>query len=271
MLEKGQAGRKKEMNGYDDYKKRHRERSRKALQAMRPPGLPPARDLVSPYDRYAQPNDIEKDRRPPLSLARRFLIQCLISALLFSSVYWIEQNKSSRLLPVKQSIVTALTQEFQFAAVSGWYEKKLGQPVGFLPGLFGGNKGNQTASGSSSKNKNGAFAEPVTGQVQDRFNSQTNGITVATSPNSAVEAVKDGLVVFVGQKNKIGKTVIIQHQNSDESWYGELNQVDVKVYDFVKQGQKIGTTGGGNKRGTFYFALKKGQKFIDPIQVMSFD
>lgn len=271
MFKKGQAGRKKEMNGYDEYRRRHRERSRRTLQTIRPSGLPPVRDLGSPYDRYGPSPGTGKDRRRSVSLARRLLIQSLISALLFSSVYWIEQNKNARLLPAKQSIVTALTQEFQFTAVSDWYEKNLGQPISFLPDLLNGNKGNQTASGSSSNSKNGAFAEPVTGQLQDHFNKQTNGITVSTSPNSTVEAAKDGLVVFVGQKSKIGKTVIIQHQNSDESWYGELNQVNVKVYDFVKQGQKIGTTGGSGKRGTFYFALKKGQKFIDPIQVMSFD
>lgn len=270
MPKKRQAGRKKNMTGYDEYKKRHRERRRKELQLMRPPGLPPVRDYGSPYDRYSPPTDKGINRHPSVRLARRFVIQCLVSALLFSAVYWINLNKNAHLQPIRESIVTAMTHEFQFAAVSGWYEKNLGAPVSFLPGFFSSNKGNQAASGSSSKNKSSAFAEPVIGQVQNRFNSRTNGITVATSPNSAVEAAKDGLVVFVGQKSKIGRTVIIQHQNSDESWYGKLNNVNVKVYEFVKQGQKIGTTG-GSKQGMFYFALKKGQKFIDPIQVMSFD
>ncbi|MEH7279219.1 M23 family peptidase, partial [Bacillus toyonensis] len=47
----------------------------------------------------------------------------------------------------------------------------------------------------------------------------------------------------------------------------------VKLYDYVSKKQKIGTVSNyaNNKNGKFYFAIKKNEKFVDPIQVISFD
>ncbi|RYL93881.1 M23 family metallopeptidase [Sporolactobacillus sp. THM7-4] len=258
------------MNRQDEFRRRHRERRTKAMNRMRPHGVPPARDYEGPHDRFSGWNDPVPEHSRPVFSGSRFLIQCFFSALLFSAAYWTVHQTDDRFLSIKKSVTTAMTQEFQFSAVSDWYEKNLGQPISFLPDIAS-NTEKKTASGHVAGGRTGSFAVPVNGEVKDRFNRQNNGITVETSPHSAVEAAKDGLVVFVGEKKKTGRTVIIQHKDSDESWYGKLDKIDVKVYDFVKQGQKIGTTSGTNQKGSFYFALKKGEKFIDPIQVMSFD
>lgn len=49
--------------------------------------------------------------------------------------------------------------------------------------------------------------------------------------------------------------------------------MSVKLYDYVSKKQKIGTVNNdaNNKNGKFYSAIKKDEKFIDPIQVISFD
>ncbi|WP_010630330.1 M23 family metallopeptidase [Sporolactobacillus vineae] len=261
------------MNKLEALRQRHKERKSKMIESAGQP-----RPFQEP-DRYSQtynrpfgpeyrdagqPKQPEKNR-PMRSLA----IRLTLAIILFGAAFWAENGHSPAMQPVRQSLVTAMTQEFQFTAVSSWYEQHFGNPMAFLPGL--GNTGNST---SGTRNTSGtgssSFAAPVSGQVATPYSSRTRGVTVKAPSHSEVKAFRDGLVVFVGNKKGTGRTVIIQHKGNDESWYGKLDQVDVKIYDEVKQGQKIGTTSAG-KGGTFYFALKKGQKFIDPIQVMSFD
>jgi Membrane-bound metallopeptidase len=259
------------MNKLEELRQRHKERKSKMIEFTdrpRPPRDPER--FPQTYNRPFGPKYGEEDRDRNLPRENRFMrglvIRLILAALLFGVSYWAETGNNPALQPVRQSLSTAMTQEFQFTAVSAWYEKHFGNPVAFLPGLGGSSGSSQTASGSGSS----GFAAPVSGQVATPYNSRTKGVTVNAPSHSEVKAFRDGLVVFVGIKTGTGNTVIIQHKGNDESWYGKLDKINVKIYDEVKQGQKIGTTSGG-KGGTFYFALKKGQKFIDPIQVMSFD
>ena len=47
--------------------------------------------------------------------------------------------------------------------------------------------------------------------------------------------------MFCGQKEELGNTVQIQHADGTESWYANLNDMSVKLYDYVSKKQKIGT------------------------------
>lgn len=106
-----------------------------------------------------------------------------------------------------------------------------------------------------------------------RISKNGQGVFVQTATNATVESVNEGIVVFAGKKEELGNTVQIQHADGTESWYANLNDMSVKLYDYVSKKQKIGIVSNdeNNKNGKFYFAIKKNEKFIDPIQVISFD
>ena len=79
-------------------------------------------------------------------------------------------------------------------------------------------------------------------------------------------------MIFAGTKEDNGKMVIVQHADGSESWYGELSEIFVKVYDQVEAGQALGIVKStGAETGEFYFALKKDERFIDPVQVIKFE
>ncbi|MCO7175585.1 peptidoglycan DD-metalloendopeptidase family protein [Sporolactobacillus kofuensis] len=262
------------MSALMDYKKRHLDRKRKKLMALH--SYPKAYQEPKQTSHYRNGSPYwefpDEPKRPQVNPTRRFLVQCMVSAMLVGSVYWVNTSGGSHFHALKSSVQTAMTQEFQFVAVSNWYEKNLGDPMSFLPSFSSKTTQSATTDHSlSAENKQSSFAEPVIGEVKSPYSNTTKGVTVETSSHSSVRAVKDGLVVFVGHKKNIGETVIIQHKDSDESWYGKLDKANVKVYQEVKKGQNIGITSGKDKKGTVYFALKKGEKFIDPIQVMSFE
>ncbi|MFX3615943.1 MAG: peptidoglycan DD-metalloendopeptidase family protein [Sporolactobacillus sp.] len=256
------------MSAYDDYKRRHSERKRRTLRTIHPPMPQGTKYPMNPYTRYESGKNEQDSPVAPKSPFRRFVLQICLSAALVFAVYEVSATNQASLKPIRQSVKTAMTQEFQFTAVSSWYEKNLGNPISFLPGTSGTTKGGGISGNGSARKRQ--FAEPVTGEVTAPYSNKSQGVTVKTTAHETVKAVQDGLVIFVGEKKKTGQTIIIQHKDHDESWYGELDTAGVKVYQEVKKGQKIGTTSGG-KKGVFYFALKKGEKFIDPIQVMSFD
>lgn len=67
---------------------------------------------------------------------------------------------------------------------------------------------------------------------------------------------------------------MIQHADGSETWYGHLGTISVKLYDFVEMGKEVGTAQASDEdeqKGLFYFAIKQGDQFIDPIQVISFE
>ncbi|MFL6558418.1 MAG: peptidoglycan DD-metalloendopeptidase family protein [Bacillus sp. (in: firmicutes)] len=79
----------------------------------------------------------------------------------------------------------------------------------------------------------------------------------------------------MGVKEGIGNTVIIQHSDKSETWYGNLADVKVKLYEYVDKRSVVGTVstsaGEDKTKGKYYFAIKKDDNFIDPIQVIRFE
>jgi stage IV sporulation protein FA len=65
--------------------------------------------------------------------------------------------------------------------------------------------------------------------------------------------------------------VIIQHANGMETWYGWLQDLNVKEKDWVKGGQLIGQVAQTKGQSLIYFALKKENQFINPASVISFE
>ena len=248
------------MNRIDEIKRRHKLRKKITTTPTSNKRSMPSFNRQEPHQHPTPPSG------HPLFNANLFILKCFLAAILvLGSVILYRTNLLSAHPKAKDLVQTSLTKEFNFSMVSGWYEKTFGEPLALLPL----NKGNKEKVKGDSTNQQ--LTEPVSGTVTESFTEAKKGITFKTASNAEVDAIDSGLVISVGDKEGIGKTVVIQHENGDESWYGKLNKVNVKLYDSVKQGQKIGTVtqNENGKEGIFYFALKDGDQFIDPIQVIA--
>ncbi|HZG60687.1 MAG TPA: M23 family metallopeptidase [Anoxybacillus sp.] len=211
---------------------------------------------VITYDSYSN-KDSHPLLRKEIFLLKTFLSVCLvlITAILF-------KNSSSHLEPIRSFVKSTMEQEFQFAAVSEWYEQQFGKPLALLP-----------TENEQENNEGIQYAVPAFGRVLESFDVNGQGVMVETGIEASVEAMNEGIVIFAGTKDKIGKTVIIQHADGTESWYGNLGKISVKLYDFVEMKKEVGKAmnNADNTKGVFYFAIKQGEQFIDPIQVISFE
>ncbi|YCI75610.1 M23 family metallopeptidase [Bacillus sp. R1-10] len=211
---------------------------------------------IDSYNGYS-----EKDH--PLFKKEYFFFKILASICLFLIVAVMFKHPSVRLDPARSFVTENMNKEFQFASISNWYESAFGKPIAFLP----------NDADTEPVDSNEEYAMPASAKITQNFETNGEGIILETSKGSKVEAVNEGVVIFAGEKEGIGKTVVIQHANKTESWYGQLKGIDVKLYEFVKKGNEVGqvTLSEDGSKGRFYLAIKENDAFVDPKKVISFE
>ncbi len=69
-----------------------------------------------------------------------------------------------------------------------------------------------------------------------------DGAVLSVPDNYNVKLLDSGLVVFIGEKEGYGNTVIVQQSNGIDVLYGNVQSTDIKVYDYIEKGTIIGTT-----------------------------
>ncbi|MGP7816834.1 peptidoglycan DD-metalloendopeptidase family protein [Niallia sp. 01092] len=221
----------------------------------------------SSFPRNNEPYDDDRHHVHPLFRKELFLLKILGAAILFLAVAIITKQQSETFAPAENAIRQAMNQEFNFAGVSKWYENQFGKPLAFLPSDMDGKSNNET-------NHLQQYALSASGKILEDFKENGQRVAIETGSDTTVQAMNEGTVVFAGEKEGFGNTVVIQHSDKSESWYGNLKEIDVKIYDTLKQGDKVGVASSyehNDSLGLFYFAIKKGNDFIDPIQVIDFE
>jgi stage IV sporulation protein FA len=203
----------------------------------------------------------------PLFKKEVFLFKILASACLVLIVAILFRSPSEKAESFQTYVKHTMEQEFQFAAVSDWYQEQFGKPLALLPAK---NTGEEDKQDVAEENE---YALPASGRILEDFGDTGQRIMIETGKGAGVEAMNEGLVHFVGMKDGFGKTVIVQHADKSETWYGNLDGIDVNLYEYISKGTKVGTAmdSADGTKGSFYFAIKKGDDFIDPVQVIKFE
>lgn len=210
--------------------------------------------------------DVDEAQSHPLFQKNVFLFKVLLSAALFFVVAILYKHPSSQLDSVRSMVASTFEQEMQFALITDWYEDAFGKPLAFLPSDL-------QKEVSDVEQVTAEYTIPTTGTVIETFASNGEGIKIETESNTKAGAIQGGTVLFTGKKESIGNTVVIQHKDGSESWYGHLQTIDVKVYDSIDKGASVGTVSQSSETGTsvLFFAIKKDGEFVDPDQVISFE
>ncbi|RFU71586.1 M23 family peptidase [Peribacillus saganii] len=248
---------------------RNRIAKRKKMSGTRPSGFtPPIYDEEKyGFERLPAYEGTPSDLDHPLFKKEVFYFKILAALCLFLITAVLFKHPSEKLDAARNFVSNTMETEMQFAAISNWYEETFGKPIAFLPPDTG--KSEQAEKTIA----NTEYALPASGRIMEPFEVNGEGIMIETGLGSKVEAVNEGIVIFAGVKEQLGKTVIIQHYDKSESWYGGLERVDVLLYDPVSKGKSIGTVAPSEdaSKGSFYLAIKKDDIFIDPNKVISFE
>lgn len=86
-----------------------------------------------------------------------------------------------------------------------------------------------------------------------------DGVKLTVKEKYLVPSKDSGLVIFVGDKEGYGKTVVVQRPDNVEVWYSNLDSVNVSLYDYIKSGSNLGEV----KGSSLYMAFQKEGKFLN--------
>jgi len=89
-----------------------------------------------------------------------------------------------------------------------------------------------------------ARTEPVFSEkmTYESVNKYLDGVVLNVKKNYLVPIEESGVVVFIGEKEGYNNTVIIQRIDGIDEWYGNMENVNVKLYDYVTAGSLLGDT-----------------------------
>ena len=94
-----------------------------------------------------------------------------------------------------------------------------------------------------------------------KYSDQTlykDGVALTVENNYLVPILENGMVIFVGEKEGYNKTVIVEQVDGLEIWYGNLENINVNLYDYVEKGNLIGEI----TDNTLYLVYKKDGEVI---------
>lgn len=86
-----------------------------------------------------------------------------------------------------------------------------------------------------------------------------NGVKLTLDRNYSIPILNDGIVIFIGNKDNLNKTVIIEDENGVDTYYGNLDNINVKLYDYVSKNDLLGTA----SNDTLYLLFEKENKYLD--------
>lgn len=206
------------------------------------------------------------------NLFRSLLRRTAVSAVLFAGVWGLFQSNASWTIAPKTVIADVLHNDMDFAAATAWYERNFGGTPSFLPVL-----GHTTdvVNGSGIRQ---LLGKPISGTVVQPFALSMKGIEIVpdtATTGGLVQVVSSGAgrVLEVLGDATSGYTVVIQHAGKVTAIYGRMNESDVQVNDWVDAGNVVGSLKGGStdQPATLYFAIKEGEEYVDPAEVVALD
>ena len=69
-----------------------------------------------------------------------------------------------------------------------------------------------------------------------------NGFKLSVNAGDVVNVITSGIVVYNGDKDDLGSTIIIQGNDGVDIWYSNITDADIKVYDYIESGAILGVS-----------------------------
>lgn len=172
---------------------------------------------------------------------KSFLYKFLVSMVLVLGVLIVTKTNNEYKSVIKQNVYE---KNLNFAKINTLYTKYLGPILPFKDlKLF-------KSEVKTTFNEELQYLE---------INKYNDGIKLTVEENYLVPIQESGMVVFTGVKEGYGNIVIIQQTNGVDLWYGNLNTINVNLYDYVEKGKLLGEVAGNE----LYLVYQKDGKYVD--------
>lgn len=194
--------------------------------------------MISERDFSKKINKNEKKKPSYLkSLFFKTFIKSLVVVILFlGSLIYIKQSDSNK--EKFKNIV--YNNNLSFAKIYSAYKKYLGDIVPF-------------------KNTFKDSTKIVSGDAisYSQITKDENGFLLSVSKDYIVNSIYAGIVIKTENSDKYKNIITIQDKNGLNISYGNLNEVSVKIYDYVEKGELL-----GNCDDKLYLIFEKDGKYL---------
>ena len=169
---------------------------------------------------------------------KSFFNKILVCVLLFLIVMILIKNNPS----FKNKIYAFIYENnISFSSFREWYSNKFGGVVPF---------DKITIDDSVS-----VFSEEI---KYNEVISYNNGAKLNVDSGYLVPVIESGIVVYMGEKEGYGYTIIVQQNDGVDAWYSNIN-TNIKLYDYIEKGSLLGEA----KDSNIYLYFQKNGEFID--------
>lgn len=151
----------------------------------------------------------------------------LLIGIIFVLISLIYVNFSDKNLDNYKKVI--LEDNISFASINNLYQKYIGKTT---------TKAKDKATDDSAKDML-TFNEGIIYESIEQYN---NSYKMKVGKEYLVNFLKPGIIVFVGEKDGLGNTVIVQGNDGVDIWYSNVNMTTYGMYDYVSKGETLGTS-----------------------------
>lgn len=90
------------------------------------------------------------------------------------------------------------------------------------------------------------------------YNKYLDGYKLSVTTSYLVPIIESGIVVYIGNIDNYGESVIIEGIDGVDIWYSNLENISVKLYDYVNSGDYLGEVKGED----LYLVFEKNQEYL---------
>lgn len=169
---------------------------------------------------------------------RNFISKCLITIILFLLILITTKGNTS----LKNNIIKYIYEDnIEFTKLKSIYEKYFGKIL---------------SVDKIAPKEEKVFNEKIS---YNKSNIYKDGVVLEVSNNYLVPTLESGIVVFMGEKEGYGNTIIIEQVDGIDVWYSNISTNNIKMYDYIEKGKLLGEVNGGK----LYMVFQKEGKFLN--------
>ncbi len=167
---------------------------------------------------------------------KNLITRSLLSIILIISIcILIKINDNNKVMVNKYLYEDSLS----FTKINNWYQDKFGK---LLPKVE--NKDELVLNSDDFKSY--------------KYEKYQDGVKIDIKKGSPISLLNGGIVVFIGEKEGYGNTLILQGNDGIDYWYGNITNTNATLYDYLEKDTLIGEA----NDNYIYLVLQKDGQYL---------
>ncbi len=169
---------------------------------------------------------------------KKMIVQVLICVILVLSTLIVINKSTKARSIIKENVYQ---KNISFASFNELYKKYFGSNIPFSDKIF---------------KEQTVFNEKLSYKNSEKY---LDGVSLEVENKYLIPILESGIVVYTGEKEGYNNIVIIQTTSGMDIWYGNVDNLNVKLYDYVEKGNLLGEV----KDNKLYLVFQKDGKYLD--------